>query len=447
MGQLAKFRGAISGLVIAALLAGPALADPMPLDRALSLGLARSPELGQAQARSGAAEAVKDSAVRQWFPSVDLNGAAGLRHLENDARINLGLSALDERPLYATIGVNQPLWDFGRRTNDARTQRARLASAQQEEEVAGEGAAYAIARAYLQVLVQQRVVQASQDNLAFHQNIAADVSEGVDKGAMSISERQQANERLQGAKLALEQANADLGTARAELGLLVGSDNFEVVAPPDPSGVIPASLDAALALAATNDPRVHSMEYRFRAAQSQARRARSEFWPSVGLQGTIRAGKDFEGYAGTTRDYELLLVARWNLFNGGVTSARIREADHNADEARFALGGAQRDSELQVRKAWIGLQSWRSRLETQQARLGVAGDVLISYRAQFGIGRRSLLDVLDAQNAVYNASVETEVARTGALLAEYGLLAQLNQLRSFFGISKATIDPKLYGPQ
>lgn len=447
MGQLAKFRGAISGLMIAALMAGPALADPLPLDRALSLGLARSPELGQAQARSGAAEAVKDSAVRQWFPLVDLNGAAGLRHLENDARINLGLSALDERPTYATIGVNQPVWDFGRRTNDARAQRAKLASAQQDEEVAGEGAAYAIARAYLQVLVQQRVVQASQDNLAFHQNIAADVSEGVDKGAMSISERQQANERLQGAKLALEQANADLGTARAELGLLIGSDNFEVVTPPDPSGVIPASLDAALALAATNDPRVHSMEYRFRAAQSQAKRARSEFWPSVGLQGTIRAGKDFEGYAGTTRDYELLLVARWNLFNGGVTSARVREADHNADEARFALGGAQRDSELQVRKAWIGLQSWRSRLETQQARLGVAGDVLISYRAQFGIGRRSLLDVLDAQNAVYNASVETEVARTGALLAEYGLLAQLNQLRSFFGISKTTIDPKLYGPQ
>ena len=178
-----------------------------------------------------------------------------------------------------------------------------------------------------------------------------------------------------------------------------------------------------------------------------AKRARSEYLPTVGLQGKASRGKDFEGYRGTTSDYQMLLALRWQLFDGGVTAARVREADRNTDEARFALAQARRESELQVRKGWIGLQNWRSRFSNQQVRLDAADAVRETYRAQFGIGRRSLLDLLDAQNAAYNASVETEVARGGTLLAQYGLLAQLGRLRAFFGIGKITVDPPMIGPK
>jgi outer membrane protein, adhesin transport system len=73
--------------------------------------------------------------------------------------------------------------------------------------------------------------------------------------------------------------------------------------------------------------------------------------------------------------------------------------------------------------------------------------VLDSYRAQFGIGRRSLLDLLDAQGSVYSATVDTEIARFGTLLAEYGMLAQVNRLRGHFGIGQTAVDPRMYGPR
>jgi hypothetical protein len=41
----------------------------------------------------------------------------------------------------------------------------------------------------------------------------------------------------------------------------------------------------------------------------------------------------------------------------------------------------------------------------------VADDLLLSYREQFNIGRRSLLDVLDAQNTRYNVQAQAETAR------------------------------------
>lgn len=438
---------ATTGLMAATFAASGLSAEPLTLAQAQYLALKRSPELGQAQARTGAAEAVRDQAQREWLPKVSIDAAGGFRHLENDTRINLGFSAIDQKPIYATIGVDQPLLDFGRRGKEIKAQKANVSAARYEEQFAAEGAAYSVARAYLQAMAQERVARGAEANLEFHQSLTADVTEGVSRGAMSISEKQQANERLQSAKVLLSQARSDLIAARAELALLIGSDDFELILPPDPATKVPATLDEALAFADTSDPRVQALRDRYDSAKWAAERSRTELWPTVGLRGTVRAGKDFEGYRGETRDYELLFALRWNLFDGGVTLAKIRQAGHAEDEARFASAGAQRDSELQVRKSWASLANWRSRFADQETRQGVARQVLESYRAQFGIGRRSLLDLLDAQSSVYSATVDTEIARFGTLLAEYGLLAQLNQLRSHFGVDKPQVDPKLYGPR
>lgn len=432
---------------VAGLATSPLSAKTVTLKQAADAGLARSPELGQAQARTGQANAAKDEAKRQWMPNLEADGAAGLVHLENDARVKLGLSALNQKPLYATIEIDQPVFDFGRRANDIKTQKANLVQARQDEEATGEAVAYAIAKAYLQVLVQERIVKASGENVSFHEALSADMGEGVAGGKIRISEKQQADERLQTARISLLQSEESLNMARAELAALVGIDDLAPELPDDPAATLPATLDAALASAERDNPHVASMEAKFRAAQWATERARAERWPTVGLRGIARAGSDFQGYAGQTRDYEGLVIARWNFFDGGITAARVRKADNVADEARFALAEAQRESALQVNNAWISLRSWQTRFDEEQARLAVADSLVVTYRAQFQLGWRSLLDLLDAQNSVYNATVQIETARFGRLLAEYGMLAQLNQLRARLGVESRKIDPKMYGPR
>ena len=58
----------------------------------------------------------------------------------------------------------------------------------------------------------------------------------------------------------------------------------------------------------------------------------------------------------------------------------------------------------------------------------VSDELLRSYRAQFNVGRRSLLDVLDAQNTRYNVQVRAETAKFAQFYAEFKLLAALNDL-------------------
>jgi adhesin transport system outer membrane protein len=68
----------------------------------------------------------------------------------------------------------------------------------------------------------------------------------------------------------------------------------------------------------------------------------------------------------------------------------------------------------------------------------VSDDLLLSYRSQFNIGRRSLLDVLDAQNTRFNTQVRRETARFSELFAQYQVLAATNNFLSALSIAPGT---------
>ena len=69
-----------------------------------------------------------------------------------------------------------------------------------------------------------------------------------------------------------------------------------------------------------------------------------------------------------------------------------------------------------------------------EPQLAANRDVVQAYRDQFTVGRRSLLDLLNAQNTYYSVQVLAETARSAISFAEYRivsadgrLLATLNQ--------------------
>jgi len=64
----------------------------------------------------------------------------------------------------------------------------------------------------------------------------------------------------------------------------------------------------------------------------------------------------------------------------------------------------------------------------------VSDDLLLSYREQFNVGRRSLLDVLDAQNTRYNVQASLETSRMAKLYAQYRVLAASNRLVEALGV-------------
>lgn len=417
----------------AALLAGCASSaiaqdGAITLKEAVETAMQANPEILQAQYNKEAIEFERRQAEGLFAPRVDIEGSAGIRRLENRTRRTLGIADQELYPVEANIRGDWTLIDFGRRKGELNRQAARVDGASLRVEERSEFIALSVSRQYFDVLLQQRVVAASQDNVLFHENLVRDLGEGVKQQSISIADQQQAEERLQSALVRQTEALEDLENAKTSLRALTGLDIDQVVAPPDLSASLPANLDAAIGMARLNNPLVNEAQADVDAAHGMIKSAKGDLFPTIGVEVTGRVGDDIDGFNGETNDVQARAYLRWNVFDGGINRAKHQEMVRRASEARYRLHARQREAEQDVRNAYTAMDAQKNITGQLTRQSQVSDDLLLSYRSQFNVGRRSLLDVLDAQNSRYNTQVRLETARFSEMFAEYQALAATNRL-------------------
>ncbi|HVL78732.1 MAG TPA: TolC family protein [Sphingomicrobium sp.] len=422
-------------IVPGAVLLCAAPAYGIELRDAVQAALNTNPEIRQAVANRQATMEERVQGQGFWYPRVSVEGSAGVRGLRNPTRRTLGIADETLYPVEGSLIADQLLFNSGGREAEIRRQAARTDAAAARIEERSEFVALNVARAYIDYLLQQRLVAIADDNATFHQRLSADLREGVSRGSISIADQQQAEERLQAARARVTEAREDLEAAAISFQTLTGVPIDRVSMPPDLSAYLPATLVEADALARQNNPRVQESLADLSAAREEIRAAQAGLGPRVNLEGRARYGHDIDGFAGRTRDLLGNVVLRWNLFDGGIKEANVREQRHRADERHARLFEMTRRAEEDSRSAWSRLQNQSRLVGELETQSRISDDLLLSYREQFNIGRRSLLDVLDAQNTRANTQARVETARLARLYAQYRLLAATNRLVEALGVS------------
>lgn len=410
-------------------------AGPVSLQDAIAVAMQTNPEIIQAQMNKEATEFERKQAQGLYLPRINLETSAGVRRLENNTRRTLGISDEELYPLEAGLSGEWTVLDFGRRRGELLRQAARVDGASLRVVERSQFVALQIARQYFDVLLQQRVMAASQDNVTFHQALVNDLGQGVDQGSISVADRQQAEERLQAALVRREEATQDLNNAMITLRRLTGLDVSQVVVPPNLASALPANVDDAVGLARTANPLVAEATADVDAANAAAKSAEGDLYPTVGVEVNGRIGEDVDGFRGSTNDVQARAVLRWNIWDGGINRAKLQEMVRRSSEARYRLHETQREAEEDVRTAWSTMQSQTNVVNAITRQSQVSDDLLLSYRSQFNVGRRSLLDVLDAQNTRYNTQIRLETARFSQLFAQYQALAATNKLLDALNIA------------
>ena len=424
------------------LCATPAAA--IELRDAVQAALQTNPEIRQAVHNKEATLREREQAEGLWLPRISVEASAGVRNLDNPTRRSAGIDDETLWPLEASATADQLLFDMGGRQAEIRRQASRTDAAAARVEERSEYVALNVARAYIDYVLQQRLVAISEDNATFHERLAGDLREGVAKGSISIADQQQAEERLQSARARVTEAREDLETAGIQFRTLAGVPIDSVSMPPDLSQCMPATLEEAEALARQYNPRVQESIADLSTARELITAAKSDMGPRFNLEGTARVGDDVDGgpldqgVSGRTTDLAARVVMRWLVFNGGTNIKNVREQQARADEAHARLFEMTRRAEEDARSAWSRLTN-QGRLVTElETQSRVSDDLLLSYREQFNVGRRSLLDVLDAQNTRYNVQAQAETARMAKLYAQYRVLASANKLIECLGVQMPT---------
>jgi len=427
-------RVCFSALVIGAgLCSAPAFADT--LADALGRAVANLPEVRAARANQRAIEQNAAQARGAWYPTLDANLGQGRETSSNPSTRALGPDpTLTRRE--AEVNLSQLIFDGGAASGQVRRFQARAEGAADQVANAAENAGVRVAQAYLDVIRLRELIAIAADNEKRHQETLAQVSRLADVGQGRRADAQQADARFALAQASLTQLRGQLAQAEAAFLHLTGQTPGTLVDAGSFQAKLPASLAAALALTMETHPAIRAAQKEMLAAQADRESARSRFAsPRLALEVGTSANHDLGGVRGAYTDSFAMLRLRYNLFRGGIDDSRLREAEARFEEALANYGKSRNDTERDLRQAWQGLTQDRIRLPQLQRYAAASAQVVASYRLQFSIGQRTLLDVLNAENELFAAKSSQYTGLSTVTFGELRVLAAMGRLLETLGVN------------
>jgi len=172
------------------------------------------------------------------------------------------------------------------------------------------------------------------------------------------------------------------------------------------------AVDALIARALEVRPEFAELRARQAAAQAGIALAESGARPAVALNGAAGYGNTNALFgSGASTSWSVTLAATLNLYDGGLTRERVAEARQRLEQLR-ALEAQQRQAvELEVRQAFLNLQSAAEELAGADAVVTQAAEALRIANVRFESGVGTNLEVLTAQTTASQA----ELGRAQAL--------------------------------
>jgi adhesin transport system outer membrane protein len=421
-----------------AALAHGAVAAPAPALSPVALSVQRAIEGNPAVAASfnafRAAHEEIDVAAGAWKPHVDTSADAGRRTFTYSIPVG-GSTSPEFTQTGVRLELSQLLWD-GLAT---RHEVDRLGHAQLQRWfeflATTERLGLDAARAYYDVVRTRRFVELAEENYVQHKVTFDQVRSRVQAGVGRGVDLEQVGARLAQAESTLVAERAGLHDATARylriVGTLPPAESLSTVPTTRP---LPATAAAALDEAQQQSPAVAASIENLRGARSAAEGLQSAFQPRVEARAFGADGRNLDGNLAERRDAGAGIVLTWNLFNGGSDAARQRQYASLLTQAENLRDQACDDTREHVAVAFNDVHRLDEQLRHLDRNVVAIRKARDAYRQQFDIGRRSLLDLLNAESELYtarrayadaDADLATAVVRThaamGTLVAALGL--------------------------
>ena len=327
----------------------------------------------------------------------------------------------------------KPIYDGGRTDNETDRQRARLSSANYSTEASRDDIALRVADAYIEVAKQQQLAELAHDYVDGIAALQRRVQEIVRIDQGRGYDLLQTDSRLAQARLTLADREGQLAEAREALAQLVGQP-IQGVTSTEPPGEPIRSLQDAMDLLNMH-PSILARRAEVTAARKAAAVADAWTKPTVNLRARVTSPRDFDGKRKWFGGYDLGLVTDWSPFDGGVGAATAAAANAQVLTAEEAVASTRRVLQTDVARHWTQIQSRVGRVGTRAELVESTRQVRAAYWEQFQIGKRSIIDLLNAENEIYAARLGAATEHAELTQARYRLLGATGQLLPRLGIA------------
>jgi adhesin transport system outer membrane protein len=417
-----------SAISIGALIALAEAAAAMSLREAVERAVRTNPSVTAAQASRRATTYELRQAQGRLLPQLSLEGDVGREKIDRPLSFAPDVNDVWRNRRQVAVTARQSIFDGLDRANDIYRQAARVDAAAWRVMARAEAIGLDTVEAYIDIMRQQDVLEVSRQSVQRHREILQTVRSLERGGRVPRSEVLQVEERLDGATSAVTRVQQSLAEARARFVRLVGATPAGRLQPVSSPSGIPMSREQALLLGPEANPAVAAADADAEAAKRQLDQSRSVFFPQVTLEGRAVTGEEVNGTPGPNRELMGRVVVTWTLFDGLINVNRHRELAE-----RWGQAMAERDERLiavreELERALAARTSNQQRVEIQRRQVATARRIVVAYEEEYRGGKRSLLDLLDAESSRFNEQIQLISSEAIVTFSGYRILASMGRL-------------------
>ncbi|MGN6151641.1 MAG: TolC family outer membrane protein [Lysobacteraceae bacterium] len=361
-----------------------------------------------------------------------LNGSASYNRSRSDSSgsqvfaNNLVTSDSDSSSTSREYGVNlrQVVWDGGLFSR-VRSQNALATAGEFQLKSAGDSLMTRTSAAYFNVLVAMETLAAAeaQEQALKKQFDFAD--KRLEVGLAPITDVHEAKAQYEAARANTIVTRNALDDAYRALAEITGKD-VEVLKslPVDFQPALPSSLDASgwVQAALDNNPALKAKEYQLNSAENDVTTARAGHLPTLYLganYGKTRTDGDqtnnltsaTTAFDNESRSRSIGLTLSVPIFSGGATQSQVRSALAQRDITADQLEQQKRALVRSTRSAYESLVAGISEVEARRASVFAARSAYEASQIGLEVGTRTVLDVLNNQQTLFNAEREYALSR------------------------------------
>lgn len=437
-------RGKVTKVVLATfgslILFLPLSTNSQSLEQAVAYALDTNPEIHAAFTRFKVSEKQVEQAEAGYFPTLDATGGIGSEYTDSPTTRRSTTSGENTEELTRRelgLSFKQSLFSgFGTVSEVERTSYATSAEQWRLHSIA-EDLALEIVMVYIDLMQTEALVALSETNLESHIDIYGQIKERTESGFSSKADLSQINGRLANAQSNLIAAKNNYLDSITKFYSKIDQTPENLVIPYPDNSLLPKTRAEGLEIALKNHPAVWAASNDIQSAHAQYDSAKSIYYPEITFEIDANFNDNVDGedgystssnVGGENNEVVAMLRFKYNLFAGGKDQAYAKETAYKINEAKALNMSAHREVKEGFILSWNAFEQLNLQKKYIKMHVVSSKDTQADYKEQFKVGQRSLLDLLDTENELFQARSDFLAANFSEITAQYRILHSMGRL-------------------
>ena len=367
------------------------------LEETVQRAFANNRTIKQASASRESAYWGLSAARRQSNPTLSWNGSA--------QKVGGKYYPSYNRSFGNTASISMPVYTGGQLEASRESARLGLNSADLELEQTLQTVRATATNYYFYVLQCRNQIEVEEEAVNVLQEHLDNVNAQFRVGTVAKSDVLASQVQLAEAQQALVSAQNAFDNAVADLCNYIGLPADTLLRPRDQLTYTKynLNLENCTKYAIDNSPSCAIADLAVKEAESAKKSAKSGYRPNVNASITKNITGERELHNDITDYWTAGVSASWNIFDGGVTSSQVKQADSAIIRAKETAAAAREEVQVNVQKAFLDLYSAEKNISTTKIAVERAEEDYKIAQVRYAAGVDTNLAVMDAQEKLTEA--------------------------------------------